>query len=59
MAGPSEIPPNPPFKKGGQGGFLARAVVPGKILVTGCRPADHEKPLKSDSSDIFRTKSIF
>jgi hypothetical protein len=35
----SEIPPNPPLKKGGQGGFLAGAVVLGEILVPGCFPA--------------------
>jgi hypothetical protein len=35
----SEIPPNPPLKKGGQGGFLARAVVQGEILAPGYVPA--------------------
>jgi len=38
MFGPavSEIPPNPPLEKGGEGGISGRALVLGKILASGC-----------------------
>ena len=44
----SEIPPQPPFKKGGQGGFLAGAWSMGKSWLWVAARLIYEQILKSD-----------
>jgi hypothetical protein len=52
----SEIPPQPPFKKGGQGGFLARAVIQGKILAAGSVTAHLRTAFEKRSITYFSNK---
>jgi hypothetical protein len=53
----SEIPPNPPLKKGGRGDFWPEPWSKGKSWLLVASLPIYEALLKSDRSRTFRTKS--
>jgi len=55
----SEIPPEPPFKKGGQGGFLAGPWSQGKSWLLVAALPICEQLLKIDSARIFEQSLNF